>query len=228
MSYHRKTMHAEATAIAPGDAQRPLLRGVSHLGAAVAAVAGAVWLLLIADSPSEYVGAAIFSASLILLYGTSGSYHRFSWRPNVGRLLRRLDHAMIFVLIAGTYTPLCLKLSLPWGISILSVVWSIAGAGVLLRLIWLGGPRWLRVGLYLALGWVAVVGTSELVQEFAPGILVMLALGGLFYTVGAIIYAMRRPDPWPRVFGYHEVFHLLVIAGSAVHYSLIAAFVLPG
>ena len=221
-----RKMFAEGIAAAPG-AQRPLLRGVSHLVAAMAAVAGAVLLLLIADSPSEYVGAAIFSASLILLYGTSGTYHRFSWRPNVGRLLRRLDHAMIFILIAGTYTPLCLKLSLPWGISILSVVWSIAGAGVLLRLIWLGGPRWLRVGLYIALGWVAVVGTSELVQEFEPGLLAMLALGGVLYTLGAVVYAIRRPDPWPRVFGYHEVFHLLVIGGSAVHYSLIAALVLP-
>jgi len=222
-------MPAEAFAAATGDAgtQRPLLRGVSHLGAAVAAVAGAVWLLLIADSPSEYVGAAIFSASLILLYGTSASYHRISWRPTIGRLLRRLDHAMIFVLIAGTYTPLCLKISLPWGIPILSVVWGVAGAGVLLRLIWLGGPRWLRVALYVTLGWVALVGTSELVQEFAPGLLAMLALGGVLYTLGGLVYAVRRPDPWPRVFGYHEVFHLLVIAGSAVHYAVVAAFVLP-
>ena len=222
-------MPAEAFAAATGDAgtQRPLLRGVSHLGAAVAAVAGAVWLLLIADSPSEYVGAAIFSASLILLYGTSASYHRISWRPTIGQLLRRLDHAMIFVLIAGTYTPLCLKISLPWGIPILSVVWGVAGAGVLLRLIWLGGPRWLRVALYVTLGWVALVGTSELVQEFAPGLLAMLALGGVLYTLGGLVYAVRRPDPWPRVFGYHEVFHLLVIAGSAVHYAVVAAFVLP-
>jgi hemolysin III len=223
-------MPLEAIAAAPGYAgtQRPLLRGWSHLGATVAATAGAVWLLLIADSPSAYVGAAIFSASLILLYGTSASYHRIRWRPTLQRLLRRLDHGMIFVLIAGTYTPLCLKISLAWGIPILSVVWGIAGAGVILRLIWLGGPRWLRVALYVILGWVALVGISELVQEFAPGPLAMLAIGGLLYTLGGAVYAVRRPDPWPRVFGYHEVFHLFVIAGSAVHYSVIAAFVLPG
>jgi hemolysin III len=223
-------MPLEAIAAAPGytGTQRPLLRGVSHLGATVAATAGAAWLLLIADSPSAYVGAAIFSASLILLYGTSASYHRIRWRPTLQRLLRRLDHGMIFVLIAGTYTPLCLKISPAWGIPILSVVWGIAGAGVILRLIWLGGPRWLRVALYVILGWVALVGISELVQEFAPGPLAMLAIGGLLYTLGGAVYAVRRPDPWPRVFGYHEVFHLFVIAGSAVHYSVIAAFVLPG
>lgn len=222
-------MPAEAKVAVLGDrgSQQPLLRGVSHLGAAIAAPAGAAWLLLIADSPSAYVGGAIFAASLILLYGTSASYHRMSWKPTLRRVLRRLDHAMIFVLIAGTYTPLCLKVSLAWGIPILSVVWGIAGAGVLLRLAWLGGPRWLGVTLYAVLGWLSLVAVSELLEEFASGLLVMLVLGGVLYTLGGAVYAAGRPDPWPRVFGYHEVFHLLVIAGSAVHYSLIAAFVLP-
>jgi len=206
---------------------QPLLRGVFHLVAVIAATVGAAFLLLIADSPSAYVGGAIFAASLILLYGISASYHRISRRPTLRRILRRLDHAMIFVLIAGTYTPLCLKVSLAWGIPILSVVWGIAGAGVLLRLAWLGGPRWLSVTLYVMLGWLALVAASELLEEFAPAPLVMLALGGVLYTLGGAVYAAGRPDPWPRVFGYHEVFHLFVIAGSAVHYSLIAAFVLP-
>jgi hemolysin III len=208
-------------------AQQPLLRGVFHLGAVVAAMVGAAGLLLIADSPSAYVGGAIFGASLILLYGISATYHRVSWRPAVRQILRRVDHATIFVLIAGTYTPLCLKISLAWGIPILSVVWGIAGAGVLLRLAWLGGPRWLRVTLYVMLGWLALVAASELLQEFAIAPVIMLLLGGVLYTLGAVVYAAGRPDPWPRVFGYHEVFHLFVIAGSAVHYSLIAAFVLP-
>jgi hemolysin III len=211
---------------APGS-QRPLLRGVSHLGAAIAATAGAAWLLVIADSPTAYVGGAIFAASLILLYGISASYHSFYWSPTPRRILRRLDHAMIFVLIAGTYTPLCLKVSLAWGIPILSVVWGIAGAGVLLRLAWLGGPRWLRVTLYVALGWLALIAASEIIEEFAFAALLLMVLGGALYTLGGAVYAAGRPDPWPRVFGYHEVFHLLVIAGSAVHYSLIAAFVLP-
>lgn len=222
-------MPAEAKVAVLGDpgSQQPLLRGVSHLGALIAATAGAAWLLLIADSPSAYVGGAIFGATLILLYGISASYHRMSWKPTLRRVLRRLDHAMIFVLIAGTYTPLCLKISLAWGIPMLSVVWGIAGAGVLLRLAWLGGPRWLSVTLYVMLGWLALVAASELLEEFASGPLVMLVVGGVLYTLGGAVYATGRPDPWPRVFGYHEVFHLLVIAGSAVHYSLIAAFVLP-
>lgn len=222
-------MPAEAKVAVLGDrvSQQPLLRGVSHLGAAIAAPAGAAWLLLIADSPSAYVGGSVFAASLMLLYGVSASYHRIYWKPALRRVLRRLDHAMIFVLIGGTYTPLCLAISLAWGIPILSVVWGIAGVGILLRLVWMGGPRWLSVALYVTLGWTALVGVSEIVQEFAFAPLAMLALGGVLYTLGGAVYAAGRPDPWPRVFGYHEVFHLLVIAGSAVHYSLIAAFVLP-
>ncbi len=219
-------MSSQATAAVLSDAgpPRPLLRGVSHLGAAVAAVAGGVWLLVLADSPSEYVGAAIFAASLVLLYGTSAGYHRISWKPKLRGILRRLDHSMIFVLIGGTYTPLCLKISLAWGIPILCVVWGIAGAGLLMRLVWMGGPRWLRVGLYVGLGWVALVGVSELLQEFTIAPLVMLGVGGVLYTLGGVVYAVGRPDPWPRVFGYHEVFHLFVVAGSAVHYSVIAGF----
>lgn len=211
-----------------GASQRPLLRGVFHLGAAVAATASTAWLLLIASSPSAYVGGAVFSAGLMLLYGVSASYHCVPWRPARRRLLRRLDHAMIFVLIGGTYTPLCLKVSLAWGIPILSVVWGIAGAGVLLRLAWLDAPRWLAVTMYIMLGWLSLVAAPELVREFTWGPLTMLALGGVLYTLGGAVYASGRPDPWPRVLGSHEVFHLLVVAGSAVHYSLIAAFVLPG
>jgi hemolysin III len=210
------------------SSQQPLLRGVLHLGAFIAAIAGGAWLLLIAEGPSAYVGGAIFAASLILLYGTSASYHRIRSRPLIQRTLRRMDHAMIFVLIGGTYTPFCLKISLAWGIPILSVVWAIAGVGVLLRVFWLGGPRWLRVTLYVMLGWLALIAAPELLEEFPPVALIMLVLGGVLYTLGGLVYAAQRPDPWPRVFGYHEAFHLLVIGGSAVHYLLIGAFVMKG
>ena len=207
--------------------QRPALRGMFHLGAAVAATAGAAWLLLIADSPTAYVGGAVFATSLILLYWTSAGYHRITWTPAVRRLLKRLDHAMIFVLIGGTYTPFCLEVSLAWGIPLLSVVWSIAGAGALMKVVRPDASRWLSVGLYVALGWVGVVAASEVLAWFTVGPLTMLALGGGFYTLGGVVYAAGRPNPWPRVFGYHEVFHALVVAGSAVHYSLIAIYVLP-
>jgi hemolysin III len=173
------------------------------------------------------VGAAIFSTSLMLLYGTSASYHRVGWGPTPRRIVKRLDHAMIFVLIAGTYTPLCLEVSLAWGIPILAVVWSLAGLGALLKVLWPDAPRWLSVTLYVGLGWLALVATEELLSSFSAGALAMLALGGVLYTVGGLVYALRRPDPWPRVFGYHEIFHAFVVAGSAVHYSLIALYVLP-
>src|SRR3990170_8627368 len=133
--------------------ERPALRGVLHLIAAGLAVAGTVLLLLVADSPSGYVGGAIFASSLMLLYGTSATYHQIRWQPNWRRTVKRLDHAMIFVLIAGTYTPFCLDVSLAWGISLLSVVWGLAGAGGLLKLVWPDAPRWLSVGLYVSLGW---------------------------------------------------------------------------
>ncbi len=213
-----------ANRVAP---QRPALRGVLHLAAAAAATIGAAWLLLVADSARGYVGGAIFGASLILLYSTSAGYHRIRWRPTFHRLLKRLDHSMIWVLIGGTYTPIALKVSDAWGIPILSVVWGLAGAGVLMHLAWPYAPRWMSVVLYVGLGWLALIATSELIEEFAAAPLTLLALGGMLYTLGGVIYAVGKPNPWPRVFGYHEVFHLFVIAGSAVHYLLIAIYVLP-
>lgn len=206
--------------------ERPALRGVLHLVAALLAIGGSVWLLLIAGSPSGYVGAAVFGTSLMLLYGTSATYHTITWRPSWRRIVKRLDHAVIFVLIAGTYTPFCLDVSLAWGVSLLSVVWALAGAGALLKLIWPDAPRWLSVALYVGLGWVGAVGASEVVAHYAGSPIALLLLGGMLYTIGGVIYAARRPDPWPRYFGYHEVFHALVVAGSAVHFATVAVYVL--
>lgn len=222
-------MNTDATlAVLPGDvSQRPALRGVFHFLAAIAATLGVAWLLLIADSPSGYVGAAIFGVSLMLLYGTSATYHGIPWRPSWRRVVKRLDHAMIFVLIAGTYTPFCLDVSLAWGISLLAVVWSLAGMGVLLKLVWPDAPRWLSVSLYVGLGWVALVAASEVLAQYMGGPMALLISGGVLYTLGGVVYARGWPDPWPRVFGYHEVFHALVVAGSALHYSAVAVYVLP-
>jgi hemolysin III len=208
--------------------QRPALRGWLHAAAVLAAVVGAAVLLLVASSARAYVGGAIFAASLFLLYGTSAAYHRFEWNPTARSVVKRIDHAMIFVLIAGTYTPLCLHVSLAWGIPMLAVVWGIAGAGILMKVAWPDAPRWLSVTLYLALGWLSLVAARELVASFSAVELTMLALGGVLYTIGSLVYAARWPDPWPRIFGYHEVFHVFVVAGSVLHFTLVAVYVLPG
>jgi hemolysin III len=204
------------------------LRGYSHLGAAGAAVAGCVVLILLADSARAYIGGAVFAASLIALYLVSGTYHSVSWGPRVRSAFRRLDHAMIFVVIAGSYTPFCLLAANGvWAISILALVWSVAGAGIALKLAWPSAPRWLGVGLYVGTGWIALVAATELADWFALVPLVLLAAGGVLYTLGGVIYALRRPDPFPRVFGYHEVFHVFVIGGSILHYTVVAGWLIP-
>ena len=209
-------------------ARRPLLRGFLHLGACAAAVAGIVVMLLLAHDARSYVGASVFGASLIVVYGVSAAYHRIPSGTRMSDIMQRLDHAMIFFLIAGTYTPFCLiALDNAWGIALLSVTATIAGVGALTRLAWLNSPRWLALSLYLATGWVALVATSQILQKLDVAPLVFLLLGGIAYSVGGIAYAAKRPDPWPRVFGYHEVFHSFTIMGSASHFLAVAVFLLP-
>jgi hemolysin III len=209
-------------------AQPPLLRGFLHLGAFAAAVAGTVVMLFLAYSARGYVGAAVFGASLIVVYGTSASYHCIPWGERMTGLMRRVDHAMIFVLIVGTYTPFCLMaLGDAWGIGLLSATAGIAGAGALIRLVWLNTPRWLAVLPYLAAGWIALVAAPQILQRLDAAPLGLLLLGGIAYSVGAVAYAVKRPDPWPSVFGYHEVFHSFTIMGSASHFLAVAVYLLP-
>lgn len=202
---------------------RPLMRGVTHLVMAVAAPFGLVVLLLLADSPSDYVGAAIFASSLMALYTTSASYHVVPWPRNLRGIMKRLDHSMIFALIAGTYTPFCLlAVGRAWGIAMLAIVWSFAGAGMLLKLIWPSAPRWLSVALYMGVGWLAVIAAAEIVDSMSVAQISMVLLGGVLYSIGGVIYAVKHPNPFPRIFGFHEVFHVFVIAGSLVHFALVA------
>ncbi len=208
--------------------ERPLLRGYLHAVAAAAAALGLVALVLRSDSAAAYAGSAIFASSMILLYGTSATYHIVTWGRRMRSLLKRLDHSMIFVLIAGTYTPFCLLVSSrAWGISLLAIIWGVAGAGIVLKMAWPWAPRWLSVALYASAGWMAAIAGAQIAAWLGPLPLSLLAAGGILYTVGGVVYAMRRPDPLPRIFGYHEVFHLLVIGGSALHYATVALFVLP-
>ena len=207
--------------------QRPMLRGYFHLGAAVASWVGLIGLLMLAHSPRAYVGGAVFALSLVLLYSVSATYHTVRWGRRMSAVLKRLDHSMIFVMIAGGYTPFCLiVLRGAWGISLLAVVWSLAAAGIALKVAWPDAPRWLSVALYLATGWIALVAVGQLASWFALIPALLLIGGGALYSAGALIYALRRPNPFPRVFGYHEVFHVLVIAGSVLHYTVVAGYLM--
>ena len=172
---------------------------------------------------------AIYAVSLSALFGTSALYHRVNWtRPNVRQWMRRLDHSMIFFLIAGTYTPFALLvLDGPLADAILAVVWIGAIAGAIVEMIWIDHPKWVAAIIYLSLGWVAVAAFPELWSEMGVAGTLLVAAGGLLYTAGAVVYATQRPNPSPAIFGYHEVFHLLVIAAAVAHFSAIAFFALP-
>ena len=207
------------------DVAKPILRGYLHLASAIVSPFALVILVLLADSPRGIVGAAIFGASLVVLYWTSASYHVLSG-PRLRGLMRRLDRSVIFIFIAGAYAPFALNLmSNAWGIPILSVVGGLALVGFITTLAAPAAPRWVRVGLYLLLGWIGIVGITELVRALPGEALILLVLGALLFSGGGAMYATRRPDPFPQVFGYHEMFHTLQVAGTAVFYSVVAIYV---
>jgi hemolysin III len=207
---------------------RPQLRGVTHQWAFFISVALGVVLVISAPPGRGTIAAAVYAICVALLFGTSALYHRVTWQASTRRWMRRLDHSAIFVLIAGTYTPFAL-LVLDGTLAdvVLAVVWAGALGGIVLKLLWIDAPKWLAALIYVLLGWVAVAVTPDLFGELGITAGLMVALGGLFYTVGAVVYALGRPDPVPTVFGYHEVFHALVIAAAALHYAVIAFWVIP-
>lgn len=208
-------------------AVKPRLRGVLHQGAFVASIAVAPLLLLSADATRARVAAAVFALSMTTCFGVSALYHRVTWAPSPRRWMRRADHAGVYLLIAGTYTPVSLLvLDEEWGRVILIVVWSGALAAILLKFLWVDAPKWVAAAVGLALGWVAVVALPQLEDRLQVSALTLLIAGGLLYSVGAVVYARRKPDPMPAVFGYHEVFHALTIAAAACQYVAIAFFVI--
>jgi hemolysin III len=209
---------------------KPRLRGVSHKWAFYVSLVLGAALVLTAPSGRATAAAAVYAACVATLFGTSALYHRIDWRStSARRWMRRLDHSAIFLLIAGSYTPFAL-LALDGVLAdvILVVVWAGAAGGIVLKLVWIDAPKWLVALIYVLLGWVAVAATPELVAELGLTGAGMVGLGGLLYTAGAVIYARRRPDPVPAVFGYHELFHLLVIVAAGLQYAVIAFWVLPG
>ena len=206
----------------------PRLRGVSHAVAFVVSVAAASVVIVLAPAGRAQVAVAVYGAGLIALFGGSALYHRWPGPTRFKPLLRRIDHSTIFVFIAASYTPLALGIlhgPLVW--VLLAVAWIGAAAGVTFSLGWIEAPRPVIAGSYLALGWVAVIAMPQLLGELAPVALILLVTGGLLYTAGAIVYALRRPDPWPKTFGFHEIFHALVIAAAAAHYLAVIGWVIP-
>jgi hemolysin III len=210
-------------------AVKPKLRGVSHEWAFFVSLFLGAGLIIAAKTPKATLAVAIYAVSLSALLGTSALYHRVNWtRPKVRRWMRRLDHSMIFFLIAGTYTPFALlALNGPLADAILVVVWAGAIAGAVVEMVWIDHPKWVAALIYLSLGWVAVISFPELWDSMGTTGTLLVAAGGLLYTAGAVVYAIQRPNPNPRVFGYHEVFHLLVIAAAAAHFAAVAFFALP-
>jgi hemolysin III len=218
----------EATADAIASV-KPKLRGVSHEWAFFISLVFGAALIFFAKTPKATLAVAIYAVSLSALLGTSALYHRVNWkRPNVRQWMRRLDHSMIFFLIAGTYTPFALLVMHgALATAILVVVWAGAIGGAIVEMVWIGHPKWVSATVYLAIGWVAVAAFPELWDALGPVGASLLAGGGLLYTAGAVVYATQRPDPNPAIFGYHEVFHAFVIAAAVLHFSVIAFFALP-
>jgi hemolysin III len=210
-------------------AVKPRLRGVSHEWAFFVSLLLGAGLIVAANTPQATLAVAVYAVSLSALLGTSALYHRVEWsRPDMRRLMRRLDHSMIFLLIAGTYTPFALLvLDGALADAILVVVWVGALAGAVVETIWIDHPKWVAALIYMALGWVAVAAFPQLWVDMGPTGTLLVAAGGLLYTAGAVVYALQRPNPNPRVFGYHEVFHALVIAAAAAHFAAVAFYALP-
>jgi hemolysin III len=213
------------------DENRPSWRGWIHTGVLPFVVAAGVLLIIFSEGWVGKTGAAIYFASSILLFGNSALYHRFRWRPTIKKLLKRIDHANIFLLIAGTYTPLSL-LALPAekGGMLLIAVWAIALFGVGFRVFWINAPRWLYVPIYLALGWAAVFFIGDFFEANWI-VMTLVILGGLFYSVGAVIYGLKKPNPSPRHFGFHEIFHALTVAAFFCHWAaalLVGLSPMPG
>ena len=204
------------------------MRGISHALAFVVSLPLGLALVREADTGRTLVAASIFAASVAAMFGASALYHCLDWPEARRRWLRRLDHVGIYGLIAGTYTPFgLLVLRGHWRPVVLGIVWSGALAAVLLKFVWLDAPTWLSSVIGITLGWVGVVIAPQLLDELGRGGAALVLAGGVAYTAGALVYAFRRPDPYPAVFGFPEVFHVLVIAAVALQYSAVAFCVLP-
>ena len=226
--------HLEAAKAAAGELQaqvKPKLRGVIHEYAfSVSLLAGLALVLLIGHTTSGRISLGIYALSLSALLGTSALYHRVNWkRAGARRWMRRLDHSMIFLLIAGTVTPFAvLVLDGALGTAVLIAVWTGAAAGIVVETIWIEAPKWVSAVVYVTVGCLGAFALPAIVSEAGIGAGLLIAVGGILYIVGAVVYARGRPDPRPAVFGYHEIFHVLVVAAAAAHFLAVAIYAGPG
>ncbi len=206
----------------------PTLRGISHAAAFLLAIAAAVVLIVLAPGGRAVVAGTIYGSALIALFGGSALYHRWPGPTRFKPLLRRIDHSTIFVFIAASYTPFTLiVMDGPIAWVLLIGAWTGALAGVVFSLGWIDAPRPVVAGSYVALGWLALIAAPQLVQRLDDVPVLLFVAGGLLYSLGAIVYARQRPDPWPRTFGFHEIFHALVIVAAAAHYTAMVGWVVP-
>jgi len=206
----------------------PRLRGLLHAHAAWVAAVAAIVLIALAPTAAARVAALVYGIGLIALFTVSALYHRWPGDPRWKPWLRRMDHSTIFVFIAASYTPVgLLVLDGTVQIVVLVSVWAGALAGIVMSVAWISAPRWLQALTYLLVGWVAVLALPQLADRAGVAALVLLAVGGGLYSLGALVYALRRPDFWPRTYGFHEVFHTLVIAAAVVHFVAMAGWVVP-
>jgi hemolysin III len=204
-------------------AVKPRLRGWLHAGMAPLALAGGIVLVTLAATPAGVIGGAIFLTASVLLFGTSGVYHLRTWGTRGDAILRRMDHSNIYVFIAATYTPLALiLLDGTSRVVLLTVIWSAALGGLFFRLFWLSAPRWLYTALYLVMGWAALGWLAAFYHAAGSAVVILIMAGGICYTVGAVVYGRKRPNPSPAWFGFHEIFHVATIAGFVCHYIAIA------
>ncbi len=202
---------------------RPVWRGKMHAWAFFASIPAGIALVVIAQGAAATVGAAIYAATLLLLFGTSASYHRLAHSERARAIMQRLDHSMIYLLIAGTYVPLCLVAMPPtWGIPMLAIVGGLAAVGVILKLAFFHGARYVSYSLYIVMGWVAIAATPVLIDSLTDLQFGLIVAGGVAYTIGFPVLIVRRPNPWPSTFGYHEVWHLLTVIAAALHFAAVA------
>ncbi|MDG0817880.1 hemolysin III family protein [Bdellovibrio sp. PAP01] len=205
---------------------KPLLRGHFHQAAFFIAVGACAMLISLSPNSQSLIATVIYSLSLCGLFGVSALYHRPQWSPNARMWMRRLDHSAIFILIAGTSTPICM-LAIPseGGNKLLAIIWIAAAIGVMQSLFWVKAPKWLAAILYIIMGWLAAPYMPEMKNALGMTSVMLILVGGIIYTLGAVVYATKKPDPSPKYFGYHEIFHVLVIVAAALHFVVIAALV---